>query len=215
MNSFVFLGAPGAGKGTLAKVLTGMFNIPHISTGDIFRYHLKEKTELGLEAEEYIKNGQLVPDSLTCDMVRARLAEDDCRNGFILDGFPRTVNQADELTAMLNEQNKTLSAVILLEAPEEVIVRRLSGRRVCTGCGATYNLYGKMPLHDHRCDQCGGEVVQRDDDKEETVRKRLMVYEEKTKPLISYYKEKNMLIEMENLDDPKDVAKRLVDILAK
>lgn len=189
----VLLGPPGAGKGTQAVRMVEKYNIPHISTGDIFRKNLKEKTELGLKAKEYMDKGLLVPDDLVVDIVKARLLEDDCAKGFLLDGFPRTVEQADALEIELEKLGIKLDGVINIEVRDEVLIGRLTGRLVCRKCGATYHSKFNKPKTAAVCDLCGGELYTRDDDKEETVKNRLLVYKNQTQPLIDYYTKKSML----------------------
>ena len=186
----IMLGAPGAGKGTQAKMLAAKYQIPHISTGDIFRANIKGGTPLGKKADEYISQGLLVPDQLTCDLVRDRIAKEDCKNGFILDGFPRTIPQAVELEDVLSEMNTSLDYAIDVDVPDEVIVTRMGGRRACTKCGATYHISFNPTKVEGVCDICNEATVLRDDDKPETVVKRLGVYHQQTQPLIDYYKEK-------------------------
>ena len=189
----VLLGPPGAGKGTLAKYLVDEYEIPHISTGDIFRLNIKEGTDLGVKAQTYINAGQLVPDELVCDLVKDRLSQDDCKNGFILDGFPRTTNQADVLAAFLKERNTPLTLVINVVTSKETILTRITGRRVCKSCGASYHIKNVKPKIDGICDRCGGELIQRADDTLETVGARLEVYEKETAPLIDYYTKAGIL----------------------
>ncbi|MCQ1530921.1 adenylate kinase [Lutispora saccharofermentans] len=189
----VLLGPPGAGKGTQAVKLVEKYNIPHISTGDIFRKNLKEKTELGLKAKEYMDKGLLVPDELVVDIVKDRLVEEDCAKGFLLDGFPRTVDQADALETELSKLGIKLDGVINIEVEDEVLIGRLTGRLVCRKCGATYHSKFNKPKAENVCDLCGGELYTRDDDKEETVKNRLLVYKNQTQPLIDYYTKKGML----------------------
>lgn len=198
MRNYIFLGPPGAGKGSLAKLLSAKLGIPHISTGDLFRRNIADRTDLGLLAAEYIQRGHLVPDEVTNSMVEKRLLQADCSNGFILDGYPRNTEQADVLQRILSERKISLTAVILLKVEEELIVHRLSGRRVCVSCGASYNLNGRMPGNQSICDSCGGHVVQREDDKEETVRARFHTYKEKTSPLVQYYDQRNLLLTTQN-----------------
>ncbi|MBO4839082.1 MAG: adenylate kinase [Lachnospiraceae bacterium] len=185
----ILMGAPGAGKGTHARFLSEKYDIPQIATGDIFRANLKEKTPLGLEAKKYMEQGLLVPDELTTNMVLSRLQEEDCRNGYILDGFPRNLNQARALTEALAELGQEIDYVIHLEIAQEVILERMEGRRVCERCGASYNLKNLPPRVEGVCDYCGGAVVQRPDDVPETVLKRLDVYREQTEPILAYYRE--------------------------
>ena len=189
----VLLGPPGAGKGTQAVKLVEKYNIPHISTGDIFRKNLKEKTELGLKAKEYMDKGLLVPDELVVDIVKDRLVEEDCAKGFLLDGFPRTVDQADALETELSKLGIKLDGVINIEVEDEVLIGRLTGRLVCRKCGATYHSKFNKPKAENVCALCGGELYTRDDDKEETVKNRLLVYKNQTQPLIDYYTKKGML----------------------
>lgn len=189
----VLLGPPGAGKGTQAVKLVDKYNIPHISTGDIFRKNLKEKTELGLKAKEYMDKGLLVPDNLVVDIVKDRLMEKDCSEGFLLDGFPRTVEQAEALEKELEKLNINLNGVINIDVKDEILIDRLTGRLVCKSCGATYNAKFNKPKQDKACDICEGELYTRDDDKEETVKNRLEVYKNQTQPLIDFYEKKGML----------------------
>ena len=180
----IMLGAPGAGKGTQAKQIADKYGVPHISTGDIFRANIKNGTELGKKAKEYMDQGLLVPDELTCDLVMDRIQQDDCKNGFILDGFPRTIPQAEALTAALEKIGQKMDYAIDVDVPDENIVKRMGGRRACVGCGATYHLVYAAPKKEGICDNCGAELILRDDDKPETVQKRLGVYHEQTQPLI-------------------------------
>lgn len=207
----ILMGPPGAGKGTQAEKLTGELSIPHISTGDMFRKAIKEGTELGKKAKSYMDQGKLVPDEVTIGIVKERLAEADCNNGFLLDGFPRTVPQADALNEILFELNKSLNAVINIKVARDELVERLTGRRVCKACGATYHVIFNPAKEEGICDRCGGELYQRNDDKIETVGNRLDVYEEQTAPLIKYYQEKGLLKE---IDGSKAMNKVLADILA-
>lgn len=183
----IMLGAPGAGKGTQAARLAEAYGIPHISTGDIFRANIKGGTELGKKAKSYMDKGQLVPDELVCDLVADRIKQDDCRDGFILDGFPRTVPQAEALEAALKDMNLTLDAAVDVDVPDENIIRRMGGRRACLKCGATYHIVYNKPQSEDICDKCGSRLVLRDDDKPETVKTRLSVYHEQTQPLIDFY----------------------------
>ena len=196
----IMLGAPGAGKGTQSIKLSEKYNIPQISTGDIFRKNIKNETVLGKKAKEYIDAGKLVPDELVCDLVADRLNESDCTNGFILDGFPRTVYQADALSLILEKQNLYIDYVINIKIDDELIVDRMSKRRVCPSCNATYTL---SDVPDEICSKCKNKVIQRDDDKEETVKARLKVYHEQTEPLVEYYTKKNLIV---NIDGSKSVA---------
>lgn len=195
--NLVLLGPPGAGKGTQAKSIATEYNIPHISTGDIFRKNIAEETPLGKKAKEYIDQGLLVPDQLTIDIVKDRLSQDDCKKGFLLDGFPRTVFQAESLDKMLQEDGKKIDVALLIEVPREDILKRMTGRRVCVSCGASYHMLFNPTKVEGICDACGKEVIQRKDDKEDTVKERLNVYDNQTQPLISYYKECDKLSEVD------------------
>ena len=189
----VMLGAPGAGKGTQAKMIAAKYQIPHISTGDIFRANIKNGTELGKKAKSYMDQGLLVPDELTVDLVIDRLAQDDCKNGYILDGFPRTIPQAEALDAALAKLGEKMDYAIDVDVPDENIVSRMSGRRACTGCGATYHIVYNPSKKGECCEVCGEKLILRDDDKPETVQKRLNVYHEQTQPLIDYYTKQSIL----------------------
>ena len=209
----IMLGAPGAGKGTQAKQIAGKYNIPHISTGDIFRANIKNGTELGKKAKEYMDQGQLVPDELTCDLVMDRIAEDDCKNGFVLDGFPRTIPQAEALDAALTKIGQTMDYAIDVDVPDENIVNRMSGRRACLKCGATYHIVSIPPKKEGICDTCGSELVIRDDDKPETVQKRLDVYHEQTQPLIDFYQKKGILKSVDGTQSMDEVFGAITEIL--
>ncbi|NDL68133.1 adenylate kinase [Anaerotalea alkaliphila] len=189
----IMLGAPGAGKGTQAKILAEKYNVPHISTGDIFRANIKGGTELGRKAKTYMDKGLLVPDALVVDLVADRIREDDCKNGFILDGFPRTIPQAESLEASLKKMGEAIDCAVDIDVADETIIRRMSGRRACVKCGATYHVENIPPKVENVCDACGGSLTLREDDKPETVKKRLAVYHEQTKPLIEYYDERGLL----------------------
>ena len=189
----IMLGAPGAGKGTHAKKITEKFGIPAISTGDIFRENIKNGTELGKKAKEYMDAGNLVPDELVCDLVVDRLKQDDCKNGYILDGFPRTIPQAEALTAALAKDDDAIDYALEIFIEDQAIIDRMSGRRVCKSCGATYHVVNIPPKTEGVCDECDGELIVRDDDGPETVKKRLDVYHEQTAPLIDYYKKQGIL----------------------
>lgn len=189
----IMLGAPGAGKGTQAKQIADHYSIPHISTGDIFRANIKEGTELGKKAKEYMDKGALVPDELTCDLVMDRISQDDCKNGFVLDGFPRTIPQAEALEKALSAAGQKMDFAIDVDVPDDNIIGRMSGRRACLNCGATYHIVSIPPKKEGICDVCGEKLVQRDDDKEETVKNRLSVYHEQTQPLINFYQERDIL----------------------
>lgn len=189
----IMLGAPGAGKGTHAKKITEKFGIPAISTGDIFRENIKNGTELGKKAKEYMDAGNLVPDELVCDLVVDRLKQDDCKNGYILDGFPRTIPQAEALTVALAKNDDAIDYALEIFIEDQAIIDRMSGRRVCKSCGATYHVVNIPPKTEGVCDECDGELIVRDDDAPETVKKRLDVYHEQTAPLIDYYKKQGIL----------------------
>ena len=201
----LLMGPPGAGKGTQAAKLVEKFGIPHISTGDMFRAAVKEGTPLGKQAKECMDGGQLVPDSITIGIVKERLAKADCCQGFILDGFPRTIDQADALDRTLVELGIKLDRVINITVPDGELVRRMTGRRVCKSCGATWHVTFHPPQNSDVCDKCGGMIHQRDDDKEETVVKRLTVYSAQTKPLIEYYQDKGLYTEIDGQQDIEDV----------
>ena len=209
----IMLGAPGAGKGTQAKKIAEHYGIPHISTGDIFRANIKNGTELGKKAKTYMDQGLLVPDELVCDLVVDRVQQDDCKKGYILDGFPRTIPQAESLDAALSRLGEAVDYAINVEVPDENIVKRMGGRRACVGCGATYHLVYAAPKKEGICDNCGAELILRDDDKPETVQKRLGVYHEQTQPLIDYYTKKGILKEVDGTMDMGDVFKAIVEIL--
>lgn len=209
----VMLGAPGAGKGTHAKGIVKKYNIPTISTGDIFRANIKEGTELGKKAKGYMDAGELVPDELVCDLVVDRLQKDDCKDGYILDGFPRTIPQAEALTAALKEQGTGLDFAIDIEMSDEAIIERMAGRRVCPKCGATFHTVNIPPKTEGICDACGAELELRDDDKPETVKKRLGVYHEQTAPLIEYYKGQGILKEVDGTLGIEGVANAMSEFL--
>ena len=207
----IMLGAPGAGKGTQAKQIAAKYSIPHISTGDIFRANIKNGTELGKKAKEYMDQGLLVPDELTCDLVMDRIAQDDAKNGFVLDGFPRTIPQAEALDAALTKIGQSMDYAIDVDVPDENIINRMSGRRACLNCGATYHIVSIPPKKEGICDSCGNELVLRDDDKPETVKKRLDVYHDQTQPLIDYYNGKGIL---KSVDGTQPMEKVFGDITA-
>lgn len=209
----ILLGPPGAGKGTQAKMLTEAFSIPQISTGDILRAAVKDGTAMGLKAKEYMDAGGLVPDEVVVGIVRDRLLEDDCDNGFILDGFPRTLPQADALQVCLQEMNKELDRVISLEVDAEALVERLTGRRTCKDCGRGYHLQFDPSIKEGLCDACGGQLFQRDDDQEETIRKRLQVYADQTSPLTRYYKEAGVLLELDGMQPIAQVQDKMLTLL--
>lgn len=207
--NLILLGPPGAGKGTQANMLSDEFSIPQISTGEILRAAVKEGTPLGIEAKSFMDAGGLVPDEVVIGIVVERLQHDDCSNGFILDGFPRTVAQADALQDNLKTLGKELDRVIALQVDTEALVERLTGRRTCKSCGRGYHVRFDPPAEEGRCDVCGGELVQRDDDREETIRKRMEVYEEQTAPLINYYREAGLLIEVDGMQPIGEVNETL------
>lgn len=209
----IMLGAPGAGKGTQAKQIAGKYSIPHISTGDIFRANIKNGTDLGKKAKEYMDQGLLVPDELTCDLVMDRIQQDDCKNGFVLDGFPRTIPQAQALDAALTKIGEKMDYAIDVDVPDENIVSRMSGRRACLDCGATYHVVSLPPKTEGKCDHCGADLVLRDDDKPETVQKRLTVYHEQTQPLIDYYKKQGILKSVDGTQPMEAVFTAITDIL--
>ncbi|MBQ6074665.1 MAG: adenylate kinase [Lachnospiraceae bacterium] len=211
----ILMGAPGAGKGTHARFLSEKYDIPQIATGDIFRANLREKTPLGLEAKQYMDQGLLVPDELTTNMVLSRLQEEDCRNGYILDGFPRNLNQARALTEALAALGQEIDFVIHLEIEQDVILHRMEGRRVCERCGASYNLKSLPPRVEGVCDYCGGAVVQRPDDAPETVLKRLDVYHEQTAPILDYYRELGKEAQVDSGASIDEVRAALVAILGE
>ncbi|MFA1821675.1 adenylate kinase [Virgibacillus oceani] len=192
--NLILMGLPGAGKGTQAKKINEKYNIPHISTGDMFRLAIQEGTELGTKAKEYMDQGNLVPDEVTIGIVRERLAKDDCSNGFLLDGFPRTIAQAEALQELLADMNQSIDHVIHVDVPKEKLLERLTGRRICPTCGATYHVKYNPPKEEGKCDHDGSKLIQRDDDKAETVKNRLAVNIEQTKPLLDFYKDKGYLI---------------------
>ena len=209
----IMLGAPGAGKGTQAKMIAEKYKIPHVSTGDIFRANIKNGTELGKEAKKYIDQGFLVPDELTVKILLDRVAKDDCKNGYVLDGFPRTIPQAEVLDKALREMGDGIDYAINVDVPDENIVRRMSGRRACLACGATYHIAHIPPKKEGICDTCGQELVLRDDDKPETVLNRLKVYHDQTQPLIDFYAAQGVLKNVDGTVDMKDVFAAIVDIL--
>lgn len=209
----IMLGAPGAGKGTQAERIAEKFRIPHISTGDIFRANIKEGTELGKKAKAYIDNGALVPDELTTDLVKSRISEEDCREGYILDGFPRTIPQAEFFDAALKDMGEALDAVVDIEVPDQAIVDRLSGRRVCKNCGALYHMLSRRPAKEGVCDACGGDVILRDDDAPETVLKRLSVYHEQTQPLIDHYSKQDLVKAVDGTKATDEVWDAILAIL--
>ena len=211
----IMLGAPGAGKGTQAKKIAAKYQIPHISTGDIFRANIKNGTELGKKAKTYMDQGLLVPDELTCDLVVDRIQQPDAANGYVLDGFPRTIPQAEALDKALAANNEAVDFAINVEVPDENIINRMSGRRACVGCGATYHIQFNAPKVEGVCDTCGEKLILRDDDKPETVKNRLSVYHEQTQPLIDYYSKKGVLAEVDGTQAMDDVFNAIVNVLGK
>ena len=209
----IMLGAPGAGKGTQAKMIADKYSIPHISTGDIFRANIKNGTDLGMEAKKYMDEGKLVPDELTVRILLDRVAKDDCKNGYVLDGFPRTIPQAEVLDSELTKLGDRIDYAINVDVPDENIVNRMSGRRACVNCGATYHIVHIPPKTQGICDKCGSELILRDDDAPETVLKRLGVYHEQTQPLIDFYENKKVLKTVDGTVDSADVFKQITDIL--
>lgn len=211
----ILLGPPGAGKGTQASSIVAEYGITHISTGDIFRHNIKNETELGKKVKSYLDKGQLVPDELTIDLVWDRLSKDDCKKGFLLDGFPRTINQAEALQKGLEERGLKLDKVINIDVDKNILVKRLSGRRVCKNCGETYHIDNKPTLKDGVCDKCSGEVIQRADDNEKTVLDRIEVYEKQTFPLIDFYKNLGIVLTVDGTLSIEDVFSQIKESLSK
>ncbi len=211
--NIIMLGPPGAGKGTQAQMLAEKYGIPQISTGDILRAAVAEGTELGKKAKEYMDKGQLVPDEVVIGIVKERLSKPDCEKGFILDGFPRTVAQAEALDGILKEMGKKIDYVINIVVPDEEILKRLTGRRTCKVCGAMYHIIYNPPKVEGKCDKCGGDLYQRDDDKEETIKNRLSVYHSQTAPLIDYYRKKGVLIDIDGAKDIKTIFQDICAVL--
>ncbi|MCF0229710.1 MAG: adenylate kinase [Parasporobacterium sp.] len=209
----VMLGGPGAGKGTQAKIIAEEYKIPHISTGDIFRANIKEGTELGMKAKSFMDQGLLVPDELVVDLVADRLTWEDAKAGFVLDGFPRTIPQAEALTKALADMGTGLDYAIDIEVPDQTIIDRMGGRRACVSCGATYHIVNIPPKTEGKCDKCGSDLILRDDDKAETVKKRLDVYHEQTQPLIDYYKAQDLLKEVDGTVAMAEVFNAIAAIL--
>lgn len=211
--NIVMLGAPGAGKGTIAKKLEEKYHLPHVSTGDLFRENIKNNTSLGQEAKTYMDKGALVPDTVTINMLLDRISKDDCKNGFILDGFPRNLAQADGLKDALSKKSEKIDLAILMDAKDEDIVKRLSGRRVCESCGTPYHIETLKPEVDGICDKCGGKLIQRKDDTEEVIRDRLKVYHEQTQVLIEYYDKEGILLTMNGFDSIENILSKLEKVI--
>lgn len=209
----VFLGPPGAGKGTQAKMLIERYGIPQISTGDILRAAVKEGTPMGKKAKEYMDSGKLVPDEVVIGIMQDRLKEPDCAKGFILDGFPRTVAQAEALEKMLNDHHMPIDKVVALDVPDDVLIERLTGRRTCKSCGQMYHVKFDPPKNAGKCDKCGGELFQRDDDKEETIKNRLSVYHAQTAPLLDFYGKKGMVAKINGTAIPDEIFNSLIKVL--
>ena len=209
-KNLVFLGPPGAGKGTQAKMLSQELGLLHISTGDILRSAVEKKTPLGVKAKEYMERGELVPDDLIIALIEEVLPQ---QGGFVLDGFPRTVAQAKALDRLLDSKGMSLSAVILFDVPDDTVVERLSGRRICPRCGAVYHVRYNPPKEDEICDRCGAKLIQREDDREEVIRKRLSVYREQTAPLVEYYSERDILVKLDASRPIEEIHRRLLEIL--
>ncbi len=212
--NLILFGPPGAGKGTQAERLRGDFPLAYIATGDMLRQNVKDKTELGIKAKEYMDNGELVPDDLIVAMAAARLDEGDAQDGFILDGFPRTLDQARALDEQLAQMGRQVTAVLLIDVPDEEVIRRLSGRRVCVKAGHNYHVEFDPPKHDDVCDQDGSRLIQRDDDQPEVIRNRLRVYHEKTKPLVDFYDERGLLRRIDGTREPADVHGHIRAVIA-
>ncbi len=211
--NIIMLGPPGAGKGTQAKMMVEKLGIPQISTGDMLRAAVKEGTELGRKAKEYMDGGKLVPDDVVIGIVKERLAQSDCDKGFILDGFPRTIPQAEALDKVLGELGKKIEYVINVAVPNKELLTRLTGRRTCRKCGAMYHLVFNPPKKEGVCDKCGGELYQRDDDKEDTIRQRLKVYEDQTSPLIEYYRKKGVLYDVDGTGSIPEIFQEILKVL--
>ena len=211
----IMLGAPGAGKGSQASRIANEYHLPHISTGDIFRANLKEETELGKQAKSFMDKGELVPDDITIAMLLDRIHKEDCKNGYILDGFPRTIPQAEALKEALAKQGEKIDLALDVEAPDDLIIKRTAGRRTCPNCSAIYHTETLKPKKEGICDLCGAELVQRKDDNEETVKNRLKIYHEMTEPLISYYKKENILEEVDGMEKLDAVFEKVKEIINK
>lgn len=213
--NIIMLGAPGAGKGTIASQMKEKYNMPHISTGDIFRANIKEETELGKLAKSYIDKGALVPDEVTIKMMIDRLKKDDLKNGYILDGFPRTISQAEGLDSALKEMQSKIDLVIVVDATDEQIAERLAGRRVCEKCGETYHIVNIKPKKDGICDKCGGNLIQRKDDTKEVIFDRLKTYHEQTQPLVAYYQNQNLVKHISGFISSPDERMKIIDNMIK
>lgn len=211
--NLILLGPPGAGKGTQAKILIKKYGIPQISTGDILRSAVKEQTPMGVKAKGFMDSGALVPDEVVVGIVEERIGKPDCAEGYILDGFPRTVAQADSLTVMLRNKGAGIDHVIAITVDNEELLKRITGRRTCKGCGAGYHVLYDPPKQADVCNECGGELYQRDDDREETMRRRLEVYEEQTSPLIAYYMDRNLLRTVDGMGDIDDIQRKLIELI--
>lgn len=211
--NIILLGAPGAGKGTQAETLIQIYHVPTISTGNIFRDHIARETELGKKAKEYMDLGQLVPDELVIELIKDRIVQEDCNEGMIMDGFPRTIPQAEAFDTMLNELGRTINCVIDVDVPHSAIIERMAGRMTCPECGATYHNVNKKEKIKGICDICAGTLIQRVDDKEETVRKRLEIYQAQTEPLINFYAQQGKLLELDGMGTVAEVTQRLKDAL--
>ncbi|WP_409303785.1 adenylate kinase [Peribacillus sp. SCS-155] len=207
--NLVLMGLPGAGKGTQAERIVEKYDIPHISTGDMFRAAIKDGTELGLKAKSFMDKGELVPDEVTIGIVRERLSKEDCKKGFLLDGFPRTVAQAEALENILEDLDRKINYVINISVDKDILMERLTGRRICKNCGATYHLVFNPPAEEGKCDRCGGELYQRADDNEETVQNRLEVNLKQTQPLLDFYEEKGYV---RNIDGQQEINKVFADV---
>ncbi|MEK6599965.1 MAG: adenylate kinase [Deltaproteobacteria bacterium] len=213
MLNLILLGPPGAGKGSQAKSLAARYGIPHISTGDILRAAVRDKTELGVKAKAYMDKGALAPDDLVVEIVAERLEMDDCKAGFILDGFPRNIPQAEAVEMMLGALGKKTDKVINIQVSHREIIKRLSGRWVCRNCGEGYHIIFNPPMEDKKCDKCKGEIYQRDDDKEDTILARLKVYEEQTAPLIDFYKKKGSLVTVDGIGGFQEITEKIVNVV--
>jgi adenylate kinase len=209
----ILVGPPGAGKGTQAKSIAHKYEIPHISTGDMFRKALREQTPMGQKAQKYMDRGELVPDDVTIGLVKERLSEEDCKKGYMLDGYPRTIAQADALEDLLTSWNHRLDHVVNISSSDEVVVARLTGRRTCPECGAVYHMLNKPPKQEMVCDNCGHELIQRKDDNEETVVNRLDVYKNQTEPLLNYYQNRNLLRNINGEQDLDKVFEEICEVL--